>query len=173
VLVSQQQLAAGEEGAGAAAEDLEGESDPLGDATRREIAGKAIEAVVAASEDHHKVRANAARALGHLAPLIELRRLVAALLHCLQSSLPKARWNACYALASALNSANAQPRQPACPASTLAPMWHALAALLHDAAHFKVRIAYVPPPPSARTPQPLFIFTFIFIFILYLYLYLY
>jgi len=107
---------------------------------RRKLVHRAVETMLAASRDHHKMRAHAARALGHLHPMVEFPRLVSALTMCLDSTLPKARWNACYAAASVFVSSHV------CSVDfsvILAPLWERLAHLLLDDMHFKVRIAYV------------------------------
>lgn len=83
------------------------------------------------------MRANAARALGHLSGLIDIPQLALALLACLESPVPKAQWNACYALASALTADRL--KEPI--SITLTSLWKTLAALIRNAAHFKVRIA--------------------------------
>jgi len=105
---------------------------------RRKLVHRAVETMLAASRDHHKMRAHAARALGHLHPMVEFPRLVSALTMCLDSTLPKARWNACYAAASVFVSSHV------CSVDfsvILAPLWERLAHLLLDDMHFKVRIA--------------------------------
>ena len=132
--------AAGEEGAAFARKTLG--SLPIDDAALARLARCCVDA---ATREGDKVRANAARALGHLARAVDfdasparrawLADAANALASCLAVGNAKVQWNACHACASLFLNRTARGAE-----ANWAPLvLRMLLMLLRDARHFKIR----------------------------------